>query len=96
LLSVDKSSRVLRSYRDLRTVKGFVCTPLPSNLIVEDSSTTNLIVVPDPKSLPSYRNLLLVSMEKFLELLEKDSVELNIPYSLPFVEGLRYMLSNID
>lgn len=93
---MEKSADVISSYRSLSTVKGFVCTPLPSNLLPGGESTTNLIVVPSPKGLPSYRNLLLVSMNKFLELLSKDSVELNIPYSLPFVEGLRYMLSNID
>lgn len=91
-----KTRAVLDSYSSLSTVKGFVCSPLPSNLLTESVDSTNLIVVPTPKSLPSYRNLLQISLKKFQELLAKDSVELNIPYSLPFVEGLRYMLSNLD
>nr|QXN75380.1 MAG: RNA-dependent RNA polymerase [Grapevine-associated mitovirus 5] len=92
--SVEKSAKVLKSYRDLITVKGFVCAPVPLNLL--PPVDVNLQVNPHPMTLPSYRSLLLVSMEKFEELLGKEEPSLNVPYSLPFVEGMRYMLSNID
>lgn len=94
--SVEKSAQVLNSYRTLATVKGFVNIQAPGNLLSSADHDTTFGLSPDPKLLPSYRNLLLVSANKFQELLSKEIPELNIPYSLPFVEGLRYMLSNID
>jgi len=92
--SVEKSAKVLDSYRNLASVKGFVLPQAQSNLLAPVEK--GLIIEPLPKALLSYRNLLLVSMNKFLELLAKEEPSLNMPYSLPFVEGLRYMLSNID
>jgi len=78
----------------LASVKGFVSSQAQSNLLAPVEK--DLIIEPSPKALLSYRNLLLVSLNKFQELLAKEEPSLNMPYSLPFVEGLRYMLANID
>lgn len=85
---------MLNQYRNLATVKGFVTEKAALNLLAPVDGDLN--IRPLPNLLPSHRGLILASLNKFQELLAKEEPSLNVPYSLPFIEGLRYMLSNID
>lgn len=89
--AIEKSKVIIKETFSINQVKGFLNIKAPKHF----NGLVPYGTIPSINMLPSYRDLKLTILERHIDRLMEEVPYLSIPYSLPFIEGIRYMISKI-
>jgi hypothetical protein len=89
--AIEKSKVILKEILSYNQVKGFLNIKVSQHLMALVPYGT----IPSIRLLPSYLSLKLTVLERHIDRLCEETPYLSFPYSLPFVEGCRYMIQKI-
>jgi len=89
--AIEKSKVIIKEILSYNQVKGFLNIKVSPDL----KALVPYGTFPSPYILPSQWSLKLTVLERHIERLSEETPYISFPYSLPFVEGCRYMIQNI-